>query len=157
MLDVPLLVLASPRPVVFMAKKDLFRNAVLSWLWDWLGGFPVRRDISDMRALDIGLAILERGHCLGLYPEGTRSRSGEMLPFLKGTAWLALRTGAPIVPCGIRGTERRRGLRRLLPMSVRVAFGEPIRVVAEPNARVRREKAAAITAELLRDVTRLLA
>jgi 1-acyl-sn-glycerol-3-phosphate acyltransferase len=155
MLDVPLTVLASPRHVVFMAKKELFRFPPLGWLWDWLGGFPVRRDITDMRALETGRAILQAGHCLGLYPEGTRSKTGEMLPFLRGTAWLALRTGATIVPCGIRGTERRRGLRKLLPMNVRIAFGAPIPVGVEPDSRARRERARTITAELLDAVTRL--
>jgi 1-acyl-sn-glycerol-3-phosphate acyltransferase len=155
MLDVPLTVLASPRHVVFMAKKELFRFPPLGWLWDWLGGFPVRRDITDMRALETGRAILEAGHCLGLYPEGTRSKTGEMLPFLRGTAWLALRTGATIVPCGIRGTERRRGLRKLLPMRVRIAFGAPIPVAVEPDPRARRERSGAINAELLDAVTRL--
>jgi 1-acyl-sn-glycerol-3-phosphate acyltransferase len=155
MLDVPLLVIAAPRPTVFMAKLELFGDPVRAWLWDWLGGFPVNRSISDIRALDTALAILQEGHCLGLYPEGTRSKTGEMLPFLKGAAWLALRTGATIVPCGIRGTERRRGLRRLLPFKVRIAFGDPIPVEREEAPRSRREKAEALTGRILEGVTAL--
>jgi 1-acyl-sn-glycerol-3-phosphate acyltransferase len=155
MLDVPLLVIASPRPMVFMAKLELFGDPVRSWLWDFLGGFPVNRSISDIRALDTGLAILERGLCLGLYPEGTRSKTGEMLPFLKGTAWLALRTGATIVPCGIRGTERRRGLRKALPLKVHIAFGEPIPVEQQDSPRTPRDLTERLTARVLGHVTAL--
>lgn len=155
MLDVPLMVIASPRAMVFMAKLELFGDPVRSWLWDFLGGFPVNRSISDLRALDTGLAILEQGLCLGLYPEGTRSKTGEMLPFLKGAAWLALRTGATIVPCGIRGTERRRGLRKLLPLKVRIGFGEPIPVRREDSPAARRASTDPLTARVLDGVTAL--
>jgi 1-acyl-sn-glycerol-3-phosphate acyltransferase len=157
MLDVPLMGISSPRPMVFMAKKELFGDPVRAWLWDWLGGFPVRRDISDLRALDIGLAILEQGNCLALYPEGTRSKSAQMLPFLKGAAWLALRTSATIVPCGITGTERRRGIRRLTRMRVRMTFGDALAVEAESDPRARRERSRAITENLLESVNALMA
>jgi hypothetical protein len=72
--------------------------------------------IADIWAIDVALAVLERGEVLGMYPEGTRSRSVKMLPFLKGAAWLALRTAAPIVPCAITGTERDRRPGALLPV-----------------------------------------
>src|SRR5712691_5261489 len=104
MLDIPLLVLASPRRVYFMAKSELFEHRFLAWAFHELGGFPVRREATDVRGVEIATAILQRGKVLGIYPEGTRSRSGEMLPFLGGAAWLALRTGATIVPCGLGGT-----------------------------------------------------
>lgn len=156
--DIPVHVIASPRPIVFMAKQELYKGPITRWMWQSLGGFPVRRDTADIRAIDTALALLERGAVVGVYPEGTRSRTGEMLPFLRGAAWLALRTGAPIVPCGLRGTERRRHsghwrLRR----RVRVAFGPPIPVEAEPDARARREKADALTGQLLGAIRSLLA
>jgi 1-acyl-sn-glycerol-3-phosphate acyltransferase len=156
--DIPVHVIASPRPIVFMAKQELYRGPVTRWMWRSLGGFPVRRETADIRAIDTALALLERGDVVGVYPEGTRSRTGEMLPFLKGAAWLALRTGAPIVPCGLKGTERRAsGNRRRFRRRVRVAFGPPIRVDAEPDARARREKADALTEQLLLAIQKLLA
>ncbi|HEV8421054.1 MAG TPA: 1-acyl-sn-glycerol-3-phosphate acyltransferase [Actinomycetota bacterium] len=156
--DIPVHVIASPRPIAFMAKQELYKGPITRWLWRSLGGFPVRRETADIRAIDTALALLERGDVVGVYPEGTRSRTGEMLPFLKGAAWLALRTGAPIVPCGLKGTERRRGgKRRGLRRRVRVSFGPSIHVNGEPDARVRREKADALTDQLLLAIQELLA
>jgi 1-acyl-sn-glycerol-3-phosphate acyltransferase len=158
MWDVPLHGLALRRPVTFMAKKELFKNPFLGWAWRVLGGFPVRRDISDIRAIDTGLAVLERGGVLCLYPEGKRSKSGDMLPFLKGAAWLALRTGAPIVPSGIVGTGKKPppGERKpLIGKRVRVSFGQPIAVEREDDHRIRKEKAEALTAQLLSTITSL--
>ena len=158
MLDVPLLVLASPRPIVFMGKQELFGDPFRRWALHTMGGFPVRREIADIRAIDVALAVLERGELLGMYPEGTRSRSAKMLPFLKGAAWLALRTGAPIVPCAITGTERDRPPGAMPPIRkrVRITFGPPIRVEREDDAEVRRKKADAVTDELLQAITALL-
>jgi 1-acyl-sn-glycerol-3-phosphate acyltransferase len=158
MLDVPLLVVACPRPVTFMAKRELFGDPIRKWGFHVLGGFPVRREIADVRAMDIGLAILERGEVLGLYPEGTRSRSREMRPFLKGGAWLALKSGAPIVPAGISGTERSapEGQRRPLRKSVRIEFGKAIQVEPVRGARERRERAGELTDRLLEAITFLV-
>jgi 1-acyl-sn-glycerol-3-phosphate acyltransferase len=155
MLDVPLLVIACPRPVTFMAKRELFRGPILRWGFHVLGGFPVRRQIADVRAMDIGLAVLERGDVLGLYPEGTRSKKGEMLPFLKGAAWLALKVGAPIVPCGITGTERRGKYPQPLK-KVRVAFGPRVEVERATDARERRARAEEITTRLLDGINALV-
>ncbi len=156
--DIPVHVIASPRPIVFMAKRELYKGPATAWMWRSLGGFPVRRNTADIRAVDTALALLNRGEVVGVYPEGTRSRTGEMLPFLKGAAWLALRTGAPIIPCGLKGTERRRqGERWRLRRRVFVAFGPPILVEAEPDTRARREKADDLTERLLKAIRRLLA
>ena len=159
MLDVPLLVMACPRPITFMAKRELFGDPFRRWAFHTMGGFPVRREIADIRAIDVALAVLERGQMLGMYPEGTRSRTGKMLPFLKGAAWLALRTAALILPCGITGTGRETerngggGWRK----HVRISFGPPLRVEREDDPETRREKAEDLTGELLDAVTRLLA
>ena len=163
MLDIPLLVLASPRRVHFMAKSVIFRGPISTRFFQGLGGFRVRREIVDVRAMDVALAILERGDVLGIYPEGTRSRTGEMKEFLGGTAWLALKTGAPIVPCGIVGTEmgtRAKGfLGRLglppLRRRVRITFGPPILVERDLSPGARKEKAPAITGRLLGEIVRL--
>jgi len=147
MLDVPLLVVASPRPVTFMAKRSLFRGRLWTTLFHGLGGFPVEPGTSDRGALDMGMAVLDAGAALGVFPEGTRSFRGPMGPFLNGAAWLALRSGAPIVPCAIVGTERPAGTgwwRWLRLRRVRISFGPPI-VVGPLDGPVRRESVAALT------------
>jgi 1-acyl-sn-glycerol-3-phosphate acyltransferase len=83
---------------------------------------------------------------LGLYPEGTRSLDRPMLPFLRGASWLAAKTGAPIVPCGIKGSERRPPGRPRIGKRVEVVFGPPIRVepTADPMARLARSEEVTI-------------
>jgi 1-acyl-sn-glycerol-3-phosphate acyltransferase len=159
MWDIPVHVVASPRPVMFMAKRELFGDPLRRWLWHILGGFAVRRDIADVRAIDTALALLERGDIVGVYPEGTRSKTGEMLPFLRGAAWLALRTGALLIPCGLSGTgvEGAGVGPHLRRKRVRVSFGEAIRVEPEPNATARKEKAESLTNQLLEGIQDLLA
>jgi 1-acyl-sn-glycerol-3-phosphate acyltransferase len=155
MLDIPVLVMACPRPIAFMAKVELYRNRALSLMWRKLSGFPVRRDVADLRALDTALALLDREQAVAVYPEGTRNRKGEsLLPFLQGAAWLGLHTGVPIVPCGVRGTGMRDPLWRR--RRVRVAFGPPIAVEREPDLAARRARQAEITAQLAASVSSLL-
>jgi 1-acyl-sn-glycerol-3-phosphate acyltransferase len=158
MWDIPVHVVACPRPVMFMAKRELFRDPFRRWLWHILGGFAVRRDIADVRAIDTALALLERGDIVGVYPEGTRSKTGEMLPFLRGAAWLALRTGAPLIPCGLRGTGvEGAGVQHLRRKRVRVSFGRSIRVEPESSPTARKEKAESLTDQLLQGIQDLLA
>jgi 1-acyl-sn-glycerol-3-phosphate acyltransferase len=141
MLDIPVLVAASPRQIYFMAKQELYKGPLLRLLWRELGGFPVRRQVSDLRALDAAAILLDRGEAVAMYPEGTRNYTEDpLLPFLRGPAWLALRTGIPIVPCGVRGTGS--GAPPWRRRRVRVAFGRPILLerVADREARRRREQ-----------------
>jgi 1-acyl-sn-glycerol-3-phosphate acyltransferase len=147
MLDVPLLVVACPRPVTFMAKRGLYRGRFSSAFFSGFGGFPVEPGRVDHAALRTGVAVLEAGAVLGMFAEGTRSYRGPMGPFLHGTAWLALHAGAPIVPCAITGTEPPGGtgwLRWLRPRRVRIAFGPPIEA-GPRDGPVRRQAVAGLT------------
>jgi len=150
MLDVPLVVVACPRPVAFMAHRGLFGDPVRAAFFHSMGGYPVdperRRDTG---ALGFGAAILEGGGVLGLFPEGTRSGRRPTAAFMPGVGWLALRTGVAVVPCGIVGTEPPPGSgvgRWLRRRRVRIAFGPPIR---PPAGGVKgRERVEALTAEI---------
>ncbi len=154
-LDIPVVVAACPRPITFMAKRELFKGPFTSWALERLGGFRVARERYDLRAVRLALGVLRRGQVLGMYPEGTRA-PGELLPFLPGSAWLALRTGAPLVPTAILGTERAGEATRPRRIRVRVRFGAPIAVAVEPDPRVRRRRADALTQELRASMVRLL-
>jgi 1-acyl-sn-glycerol-3-phosphate acyltransferase len=160
MFDIPIAVIAAPRRVFFMAKQELFGDPIRDRLWLELGGFPVKRQIADVRSVDTASALLEGGGALVIYPEGKRSKTAEMLPFLGGAAWLALRLGVPIVPCGVIGTGHHPGwdgkAAPWIGKHIRVAYGEPIRVEREPDPRTRRLKAEELTGHLLAAVNALL-
>ena len=115
---------AVPRPVRFMAKEELFRIPLLGQLIRALGAFPVRRGRSDRQAWKESLEILRSGQVLGMFPEGTRVRTGELGAFHNGAAVLSLKTGAPLVPVAVKGTQNifRGGWFR----SFQVFIGNPI-------------------------------
>ncbi|MGZ8605466.1 MAG: 1-acyl-sn-glycerol-3-phosphate acyltransferase [Actinomycetota bacterium] len=143
-LDIPVIVVACPRRITFMAKKELFKNPPVSWALRGLGGFRVDRDRFDLPAVDAALAALHRGDVLGMYPEGTRS-PGTLAPFLPGAAWIALRTGVPLVPCSISGSEDARRATRPGRVRIRVVFHEPIWVERTDDPEERRRVAAILT------------
>jgi 1-acyl-sn-glycerol-3-phosphate acyltransferase len=123
------------RKVRFMAKSQLFSNPVIKYIF-WHGGaFPVRRGHQDEEAFKTAYAILERGGCLLMYPEGGRSRSGGLGEPRPGVGRLALESGVPVVPVAIHGSLGVRGWRRLRFPKVTVQYGEPMTfdVLAEPS------------------------
>ncbi|HEX3874330.1 MAG TPA: lysophospholipid acyltransferase family protein [Solirubrobacteraceae bacterium] len=115
------------RPVYYVAKRELFENPVQAWLLNRLGAFPVERGEGDQRSMSTARAILARGDCVVIFPEGTRIRGGPLRTPKRGVGRLALETGAPIVPVAVVGTDRvRRGL-LIRPCRVRVRCGAPLR------------------------------
>jgi 1-acyl-sn-glycerol-3-phosphate acyltransferase len=156
-LDIPVAVAASPRPITFMAKKELFRSPGTARFVHELGGFSVERGAYDLRAVEIALGVLARGQVLGMYPEGTRT-PGVLLPFLPGAAWVALKTGAPLLPVAIQGTEAAMPPHRRVPrrVPIRASFGEPIAVDRVDDAAVRRKEALRLTGELRARVAGML-
>jgi 1-acyl-sn-glycerol-3-phosphate acyltransferase len=146
-LDVPLAVVACPRPITFMSKKELYKNALASRALHELGGFPVDRGRFDLRSVRIAMAALRRGDVLGMYPEGTRA-PGRLLPFLPGAAWLATVAGAPLVACSISGTDRTSDAKAPGRVHVRLEFGPAIEVPVTDDARERRRTVAKLTEDL---------
>jgi 1-acyl-sn-glycerol-3-phosphate acyltransferase len=96
---------AFPRPVRYFAKSEIFRNGALRWAVTELGAIPVRRGESDRAALEAALRSLDRGEALIIYPEGTRKRDDAIHEFLPGVGMLALRSGAPVVPVALKGSN----------------------------------------------------
>lgn len=156
LLDIPFLVLASPRPVWFMAKGELFRGRLASWFSHVLGGFPVRRGGYDLGAVRAALEVIRRGLLLGMYPEGTRAHY--LQEFLPGAAWVAMATGVPLVPAAITGTAESlpRGSKVPRRTRVTVRFGEALHPGKEDDPRARLERARKITQDLRSEVERLL-
>jgi len=93
------------RQVHFMAKSELFAIPLLGTAIRILGAFPVRRDKSDRNAIRTAVKLLEEGRVVGVFPEGTRSRTGELQKPHLGAAMLALKAGVPMLPVAVNGTR----------------------------------------------------
>jgi 1-acyl-sn-glycerol-3-phosphate acyltransferase len=130
--DSVLLMFSLPRPVAFIGKAEYTDNPVTNWLFCGAGMIPVRRENpGDLpHVFDEVAEVLGRGELIGVFPEGTRSRDGQLHRGHVGAAHLALTTGAPIVPVGIVGTDRvlPTGARLVRPFQhATITLGEPIR------------------------------
>lgn len=111
------------RPVYYIAKRELFERRWQAWLLNSLGAFPIDRGAGDEDAMRIARAILERGDCVVIFPEGTRVRSGPLGEPHRGVGRLALQTGARVVPVAVMGTEDVRRGWRIRPRKIRVHCG----------------------------------
>jgi 1-acyl-sn-glycerol-3-phosphate acyltransferase len=155
--------LLAPRPVAFLAKAEYFEGLGLSgYLLERamtaVDAVPVPRGQhrAARAALDTALGVLQQGRAFGIHPEGSRSRDGRLYRGRTGVAWLALASGAPVVPVGLVGTDRVQpvGARLPRPARITVRFGEPLRFdpAAGPVAKARREITDTIMAAI-RDLT----
>lgn len=118
-LDPPVVGMTAPRDIYFMAKEELFHVPVLKKILPRIQVFPIKRGMKDRNALRKGLEILGEGKVLGLFPEGTRSKTGELGQGLSGAGFFAARSEAYIVPCAIIGPYK--PFRRL-----KVVYGKPL-------------------------------
>jgi len=124
--DPPLLWVSLGRTTVFMAKQELFRSRFSSYFIRSLGAFPVHRGQLDRKALRQAEQLLANGMALITFPEGTRSKTGQLQPAFSGSALIALRSGVPILPVGITGTERIKGVAWFLRRpEITVNIGHP--------------------------------
>lgn len=127
---------AAPRPVHFLAKSTYFDGTgVKGWLsrefFTAIGAIPVKRGAGQaaLDALDQQRMLLEAGKAVALYPEGTRSLDGRLYKGRTGVAFLALETGAPVVPVGLIGTDEVMPVGAKVPAinkRITVKFGEPL-------------------------------
>jgi len=114
------------RPVFYMAKRELFERPLQARLLSALGAFPVDRGASDEQAMDTARAILARGDCVVIFPEGTRIRTPHLAAPHRGVGRLALQSGARVVPVAVIGTHPARRSVGIRPCRVRLRFGRPL-------------------------------
>ncbi len=108
-----------PRKINYMAKEELFSNKFFALILNKLGVFSVKRGGTDIGAIKTALRTLNRGEIFGIFPEGTRSKSGEILEAKPGLAMIAIRAQSPIIPVAIIGNYK--------PFSkIKIKIGKPI-------------------------------
>lgn len=145
-----LVVLAcSPRRMRYLAKDSLW-TPVTSRLFTALGGIPVARGSADRDALRACIEVVEAGEPLVIFPEGTRQTGPEVQPLFDGPAFVQSRTGAPIVPVGIGGSERvmPKGSKMIWPRPVTIVIGDPLEAPTFEGPKARRSSVRAQTAAL---------
>lgn len=159
-IDSPTITLLAPRKVSFLAKQEYFtgtgfRGALSRAFFSGIGAIGVERGAgaAAQQALDLGLARLEAGEAFAIYPEGTRSLDGRLYKGRTGVAWLALTSGAPVVPVALTGTEHVQPVGSRMPRlaRVRIEFGEPMDLSgfgAASSGRARRQATDAVTAAI---------
>ncbi|MEU0594635.1 lysophospholipid acyltransferase family protein [Streptomyces ardesiacus] len=156
--------LAVSRPVCFIGKAERLtgkgvKGRLSAAFFRAIGIVPVERDGGPGGVAALGLAreVIEDGQVFGIHPEGTRSPDGRLYRGRTGVGWLAMATGAPVVPCGIVGTDRVQPLGRMVPKPVRfdLHFGAPLSFAEyhgkEGEARLRRS----VTDTVMKEIERL--
>jgi 1-acyl-sn-glycerol-3-phosphate acyltransferase len=139
------------RKLFFMAKDSLWQNKRLGQLLLYVGAFPVHRESADREALQRAEEVLRRGQCLVLFPEGTRREGAAIEDLMEGATFLSARTGAPIVPIGIGGSDLSmpKGSAIPKPFTIQVVIGPALPPPARTGGgRVSRSAVHAATDEL---------
>jgi 1-acyl-sn-glycerol-3-phosphate acyltransferase len=134
-IDSVVITLLAPRTVSFLAKDTYFtgkgvKGAISRVFFQSIGAIPVKRGVGQAAqdALNSGLELLEDEKAFAIYPEGTRSLDGRLYRGKTGVAWLALKSGAPVVPVGLKGTDKVQppGSNGIRLAKISVSFGEPL-------------------------------
>jgi 1-acyl-sn-glycerol-3-phosphate acyltransferase len=148
------------RRIHWLGKKEMFDWPVVGWMARNGGVVPVDRGGADVEAFRLARRVLEAGHVLMVFPEGTRSPSGELQVPRDGLAMLALRTGATIVPIGVSNTDRVWPKGKALPRPGKHAtlrIGEPFRLAdVLPEGLNRKAQKAAATNTIMRRIAGLV-
>ena len=118
-LDPPLIVATAKRDMRFLAKEELYKNkflAALGWVFE---AIPVKRDEKDVTAIKESLKALKDGQCIALFTEGTRNGLEKGQKAKDGVAFFAIRSGAKVLPCGIKGGDKNN-------RKVTIKYGKPL-------------------------------
>ena len=154
--DPPLLGVSLGRKVIFMAKEELFRSSLGAYFVSGLGSFPVHRGKLDRQALRRSQQVLADNLALAMFPEATRSRSAKLKTAMPGSALIACRSGVPILPVGIIGTEQIKGMGWLLRRPrLTINIGKPFSL-PPVDGKLTREKLVEYTDLIMQRIAELL-
>jgi 1-acyl-sn-glycerol-3-phosphate acyltransferase len=148
-LDAVLVQAVTRRQLRLMGKDSLWKaGRFWSWLLTALGGFPVARGTADRAALRAAQRMIERGEPLVLFPEGTRQFGPEIQPLFDGPAFLSNRTGVPIVPVGIGGSEAAMGKGAKVPKPKKIVL-----VIGAPMLPSDRDRGSRVPRRVVQETT----
>jgi len=153
--DPPLLGAILGRQVVFMAKEELFRSRFLAYFLGSLGSFPVHRGRLDRKAIRQSARVLAEGRALVMFPEATRSKNAQLQSAFPGSALIASRQAVPILPVGISGTERLKGLGLFRRPRITVNIGKPFSL-PKAGSKLTKDELAEQTELIMRRIAALL-
>lgn len=151
--DPPFLGTFIDREVCYMGKEELFKNPIMAAACRGLHVFPVKRGAADKTAIKTAIKILKDGKCLGIFPEGTRSKTGKLGKAEAGVSLIAAMTKAPIIPAAIINTEKIFSREKFLP-SLTVVYGTPIKFTGSTKDK---EAMANFAQELMNEIAKLKA
>jgi 1-acyl-sn-glycerol-3-phosphate acyltransferase len=145
------------RRLLAMAKEELWKNKLFGWVIKQIGAFPIRRGEGDREAIRYAQMLLEDGQALLMFPEGTRGDGTVLQPFASGPMMMAKKTGLPVIPIGISGTEKLfpKGTSRREKAKVTVVYGEAFTWAEVATAASEKENRALFVARLRRDIQAL--
>jgi 1-acyl-sn-glycerol-3-phosphate acyltransferase len=132
------------RWINWMAKEELFKNPVLSYVLKKLGAFPVKRGKGDVGSIKTAYKLLEQGEVVGIFPQGTRTKTleSQKARIKPGAAMLAVNTGVKILPAAVKGS--------LKPFSrIKVIFGEPFRIEGDKDKKYTSEELRSISRDIM--------
>jgi 1-acyl-sn-glycerol-3-phosphate acyltransferase len=150
-IDFLLVALIRPNRMRYMGKASIWKYKLPGRFFNMLGAFPVHRGHADRAALRTCMEIIEHGEPLVMFPEGTRQQGPVVQPVYDGTAYVAARTGVPLVPLGIGGSEQvmPKGSKFIWPRKVVLVVGDPIPMPkGDGSGRVPRRVIRELTTEL---------
>jgi 1-acyl-sn-glycerol-3-phosphate acyltransferase len=154
--DPPLIAVSFRRYKAFMAKEELFRSGFSRYVMSRFNAFPVQRGRLDKKALRLAEKVLAEGSALVMFPEGGRSSSAKLQTAFSGSALVAMRSGVPILPVGIIGTDKMKGktwpLRR---PRVTVNIGKPFHL-PPVDGRLTKVKLTELTNYMMERIAELL-
>jgi 1-acyl-sn-glycerol-3-phosphate acyltransferase len=157
-IDFALASLVTPRRMRYMGKDSIFKFKALNPFFHALGAFPVHRGAADREALRTSIAVIESGQPLVMFPEGTRQSGPVVQDLFDGTAYVAAKTGVPIVPVGIGGSEAAmpKGSKFIHPTKLVLVVGEPLDAPApRENGGVSRRAVKELTDQLHGELQKL--
>ena len=149
--DVPLIPAFVKRKIVYMAKEEAFQSKI-GWLVRFLGAFPVKRGEADRQSIRAADELLKAGQILGMFPEGTRSKIHQLGKAHAGLGMVALRSGVPVVPVAIWGSEN--AFKKFRPR-VTITIGEPM-LLKPKGKKITREDIDEATDQVMQRIASML-